>query len=631
MKNSATDKNKNKLNSENEEKENKESFSIQDTTSNQNNKNIINWRSQTDAKLENSRGKLLEKLHFSEKNLSLLKKIKSLESSHFKDCSIAHNGVKNNIESIQNDFLNTHPNKINTQNTSNMFLNTSNDSFSGVNTSFKNAENNNYYRATSKTECLLENNLISKSQDKNLSNEALSVTNNLTNIPNASAVNKEVNDPFIIPRIKNISCHNVNSLKTSGMINNYNFQGNNITKMNNNRDYNDSLCGNITDDALISSNFEKYLKKKNDHSRHNSKGSKGNKVQFLDDFDINEHNYVKTSHLSRSIRAANTVLDTTNLNGNTSTNVAWLSLLKKARSEINSNQHNQQRLIRQRNSDHSNKSDLFATNTSNIMNNNSILSDLDNQDYNNILTEGNFNNFFQENLFFNCEAHSILPFLLLTSREIHRMCMSDYEVKLMKKNFRTKIINRRDDWIDYYKLGRIKIYQARYFDAFNLFKEAELRKNDDLEIKKWICFCLLILVFCVDNETILQSFEVFSDIFGKKKQDITSISNNDKTDNVLENERETGFNSYKPYNYYTNYFLNSFKINFYNLDKIQIKNEDIDYSVIGEANAKFSNSFSEAEEKGNNSSLLFGCCNSRKEYKPSRYYYRYNLNQTHIE
>jgi len=219
------------------------------------------------------------------------------------------------------------------------------------------------------------------------------------------------------------------------------------------------------------------------------------------------------------------------------------------------------------------------------------------EDLNDIIEE-NFQVVITENSFLRQESHSILPFLFLSSREIHRMCLSDYEIKLVNKAIKNKIKNNRLDWMDYYKKGLIKFYQAKYFDSFMSFKAAFNMRPKDKEVAKWLAFNILIIIFCTNNETSENSNFNLNDI-------TNSILHFNLAGKGNSYEKNNGLSMNTTNNFYTNanYFYGTFKIDFSQMDKVNIKNEEYDYTRSTNVNENIS------DEEEN---PLFSCCSSRK-------------------
>jgi len=102
-----------------------------------------------------------------------------------------------------------------------------------------------------------------------------------------------------------------------------------------------------------------------------------------------------------------------------------------------------------------------------------------------------------ENGFLKQLYHSIIPFLLIQNKEIHRMCLSDYELKLFYKTYnKKKSESERKNPYESYRQGIIKFYKGKYLDAYSHFKSAHMKKETDLNIAKWLAFTAIILLMC---------------------------------------------------------------------------------------------------------------------------------------
>jgi len=100
------------------------------------------------------------------------------------------------------------------------------------------------------------------------------------------------------------------------------------------------------------------------------------------------------------------------------------------------------------------------------------------------------------------EYHSIVPFLLLNSKEIHRMCLSDFEIKYLYKNLKDKVKSYEMDSLDFYRIGFINFYKGKFLLAFKNFKNGikPKDKEKDPNILKWFCFVSIILLICEKNK-----------------------------------------------------------------------------------------------------------------------------------
>lgn len=123
----------------------------------------------------------------------------------------------------------------------------------------------------------------------------------------------------------------------------------------------------------------------------------------------------------------------------------------------------------------------------------------ENMNYVNSIIEENYQQTLTEHSFLNTDSHLVLPFLLLTSKEIHRMTLSDYEMKLEYRKYKIKCKKHKLNSNDYYKRGIIYFYQSKYIQAYLHFKQSYSVKKDT-NVLKWLCFSMFILIFCVKNE-----------------------------------------------------------------------------------------------------------------------------------
>ncbi len=102
-----------------------------------------------------------------------------------------------------------------------------------------------------------------------------------------------------------------------------------------------------------------------------------------------------------------------------------------------------------------------------------------------------------ENGFLKQLYHSIVPFILIQNKEIHRMCLSDYELKIFYKTYNKKRSeSERKNPYESYRQGIIKFYNGKYLDSYSHFKSAHIKKENDLNIAKWLAFTALILLMC---------------------------------------------------------------------------------------------------------------------------------------
>lgn len=119
-----------------------------------------------------------------------------------------------------------------------------------------------------------------------------------------------------------------------------------------------------------------------------------------------------------------------------------------------------------------------------------------------------------ENIFLRGEYHSIIPFILISSKEVHRMVLSDYEVKEINHQFLKKSKRRKLDSFDYYRMGLIHFYKGSFIQAYLSFKTSHKlvtgptgpsstpsKVNLIMNISKWLAFSGLVLLFC-PNKTV---------------------------------------------------------------------------------------------------------------------------------
>jgi hypothetical protein len=139
---------------------------------------------------------------------------------------------------------------------------------------------------------------------------------------------------------------------------------------------------------------------------------------------------------------------------------------------------------------------LFPSGGKNTLDDYSMMSE--NMEYINNFIEENYQMVLTENIFItNPDSyHSILPFLLIKSREIHRATLSDYEIKLVIRAFKKKYKTNRIDGMDYYKLGLIYFYSGKFLLAYSNFKTALKIAKKDANMAKWLAFTCLVIIFC---------------------------------------------------------------------------------------------------------------------------------------
>ena len=151
--------------------------------------------------------------------------------------------------------------------------------------------------------------------------------------------------------------------------------------------------------------------------------------------------------------------------------------------------------------------------------------------------EEQYTHFLSENSFLKKEFHSIIPFLLLKNSNIHRLVLSDYELKQEKKEFKLRKELKRITAMDYYKKGLIYFYQNDYVKALTNFKLSSFIRKNNSNIKKWISFCCFKLIL---KKTLLDNKNNPEQIFNSesKEQLLNYPNDNDKKDdkgNLLSN------------------------------------------------------------------------------------------------
>lgn len=426
--------------------------------------------------------------------------------------------------------------------------------------------------------------MITKKFGNLLSTSPLTIPNNNNNHDNIQNDIFQLNPENNFNNITNEKKSNLNNLYNNINNNNniFNFNFTNNTNINFEFNYNNSPVKLGT----LSPNINFINNNNNNNSIINTQNNQKNLSKF-------EKMIQNTSELRNS-----TATLQTNPNQVSNTSIKWSNMVKKSKQEMLKLDLSQSEVLSS-----TNQLDFSA-----------MSENMDDMDNLNDLIEENYQVVITENSFLRQESHSILPFLFLSSREIHRMCLSDYEVKLVNKSIKNKIKNNRLDWMDYYKKGLIKFYQAKYFDSYMNFKAAYNMRSKDKEVAKWLAFNVLIIVFCANVESgenskfslndFTNSFLNFNLGGGESKGSFGFNNNNNNKGNFSNNNFGINSNlSNLNNNSSSNYFYGSFKIDFSKLDKINIKNEDQDYSRSTNINENIS------DEEDN---ALFSCCSSRK-------------------
>jgi len=360
--------------------------------------------------------------------------------------------------------------------------------------------------------------------------------------------NLQSNSPFKIPESNNSDSNIQNDsfkLNSENKFNNINAY-NNIKTNNNNFNHSDNYNYNYFDNN-IKNNIHNKLRSISPNLAPNYFDNENNSLLNTESNQKNLSKFEKMIQNTSELRNSTATQQTNPNQGRSNISLKWSNIVKKSKQEVLKLDLSQSEV-------------LSSTNQLDF----SALSE--NMDDLNDIIEENYHVVTTENSFLRQESHSILPFLFLSSREIHRMCLSDYEIKLVNKSIKNKIKNNRLDWMDYYKKGLIKFYQAKYFDSYMNFKAAYNMRNKDKEISKWLAFIILIIIFCANTEAIENSQLFFNDFS-------SSFMN-------LGNENKNSF--------YNN------------------KNNNLGI------NSNYSNSGSNINNSDDEDNPLFSCCSSRK-------------------
>ena len=107
-----------------------------------------------------------------------------------------------------------------------------------------------------------------------------------------------------------------------------------------------------------------------------------------------------------------------------------------------------------------------------------------------------FKNSITSDKFFLQESHSIIPFLLISNKEVHRVCISDFEIKQNNPRFQKKVEYQTVNSIDYYHKGLINFYLANYSKAFEIFSNGYKLFPENMNLAKWLAFSCIVLIFC---------------------------------------------------------------------------------------------------------------------------------------
>lgn len=166
---------------------------------------------------------------------------------------------------------------------------------------------------------------------------------------------------------------------------------------------------------------------------------------------------------------------------------------------------------------------------------------------NNLIEENDFC-FNFDNFFLTKEFHSIIPFLMIDNPEIHRLTLSDFEIKYIINEFISKSKIKRLNSHDYYKLGLIYFYSFKYFSALEFFHTAYMNTKDSeskylkLLYSKWFSFSAIIVFFAFlnsENNCIYKNYNGCYKI--KIKESIIYYTLNSKLDNSKAKDNSDSF------------------------------------------------------------------------------------------
>jgi hypothetical protein len=230
------------------------------------------------------------------------------------------------------------------------------------------------------------------------------------------------------------------------------------------------------------------------------------------------------------------------------------------------------------------------------------------EDINNYIEE-NYNLIMSENSYLRRDFHSIIFFLILPCSEIHRICLSDYEIKIIEKSFISKGKINRIDGMDYYRLGLISVYKNRFYEAFARFYKARQLRQNNYSIRKWLAFCGLLILFGHEGKAVFTydslinfnpSHETSNEPFSTKDfRTMSNHSTNNKKHDINKNLEEDSVINNQNNNV-------NYKINLLNKNKY---NETTKTNTDNNVNNKQDE---EIEEESTSDGLFFSCCTTRK-------------------
>lgn len=112
-----------------------------------------------------------------------------------------------------------------------------------------------------------------------------------------------------------------------------------------------------------------------------------------------------------------------------------------------------------------------------------------------LMANESFDSSFNPSVFLNKSRHSIIPFLLTSSKDLHLSFISDDEVNKVSKLLSQKKSTEYSKF-DFYKLGLISLSQNKIIDAHQHFQNAFKLDKLNENFKKWYLFSCLIILFC---------------------------------------------------------------------------------------------------------------------------------------
>lgn len=212
------------------------------------------------------------------------------------------------------------------------------------------------------------------------------------------------------------------------------------------------------------------------------------------------------------------------------------------------------------------------------------------EDINNYIEE-NYNMIISENSFLRKEFHSIILLLLISSNEIHRISLSDYEIKMIEKDFINKAKINRLDGMNYYRLGLISFYQGRYNEAFARFYKAKSLRNNNSSITKWFALSGMIVILGDRGKLLFtnSSFKSFNLETNSSSFSYNTISNNLNFNN--------SHNNTKKHRHFNSNANNTNNINLENNNDQDIENDEL----------------REKEKSSYTDNFIFSCCSVRKD------------------